>query len=70
LDAAAGHSSVRFDVYLATDLRQGEHRREASEADMVQRFVTEADLSRMIRSGQFRDAQSLAAWALYREHGA
>jgi 8-oxo-dGTP pyrophosphatase MutT (NUDIX family) len=67
INAANGHSTARFDVYLATGLRQGEHRREATEADMVQRFVTEAELSGMIRSGQLIDAPSLAAWALYRE---
>lgn len=70
LDAASGHSTACFDVYLATGLRQGKHRRETTEADMVQRFVTEADLSEMIRSGQLLNAQSLAAWALYREHSA
>jgi 8-oxo-dGTP pyrophosphatase MutT (NUDIX family) len=67
LDAASGHSTAHFDVYLATGLHYGDPRREASEADMVQRFVSDTELSEMIRSGLLLNAQSLAALMLFRE---
>jgi 8-oxo-dGTP pyrophosphatase MutT (NUDIX family) len=64
LNTAPGLMTQRFDVFLATGLTQGDPRREASEADMVHRWVPEAQLREMIRAGTFADAHSLAALAL------
>jgi 8-oxo-dGTP pyrophosphatase MutT (NUDIX family) len=68
LDQANGFSTQGFDVFLATDLVEGAHAREASELDMVHAFVTDAELTRMIRAGQVVDAASLAALTLLRLH--
>ena len=51
-------------MWLATGLTEGPTAREATEADMVHAFVPEAELVACIRSGGFRDAPSLAAFAL------
>jgi 8-oxo-dGTP pyrophosphatase MutT (NUDIX family) len=64
LDLSSGLSTQEFDVWLATDLTPGPTAREASEADMQQGFVTEAELREMVRTGRFTDAPSLAAWSL------
>ena len=64
LDLAAGLTTQEFDVWLATDLTPGPTAREASEADMQQAFVSEAELREMVRGGRFTDAPSLAAYAL------
>jgi 8-oxo-dGTP pyrophosphatase MutT (NUDIX family) len=64
LDLASGLSTQEFDVWLATDLTPGPTAREASEADMQQAFVSQAELRDMVRGGRFTDAPSLAAYAL------
>jgi 8-oxo-dGTP pyrophosphatase MutT (NUDIX family) len=64
LDLAPGLSTQEFDVWLATDLIPGETAREATEADMVTAFVSEAELRAMIGDGRFTDGPSLAAYAL------
>jgi 8-oxo-dGTP pyrophosphatase MutT (NUDIX family) len=64
LDLAPGLSTQEFDVWLAGDLTQGPTAREASEADMVTGFVTEAELRAMVRDGRFTDGPSLAALSL------
>jgi 8-oxo-dGTP pyrophosphatase MutT (NUDIX family) len=64
LDLAAGLSTQEFDVWLATDLTPGPTAREASEADMRQAFVPEAELREMVRTGRFTDGPSLAAYSL------
>jgi 8-oxo-dGTP pyrophosphatase MutT (NUDIX family) len=64
LDLAPGLSTQEFDVWLATDLTPGPTAREATEADMVAAFVTEAELRAMIRDGRLTDGPSLAAYAL------
>jgi 8-oxo-dGTP pyrophosphatase MutT (NUDIX family) len=65
LYAAYGFSSQGYDVFLATDLRAGETEREPTEADMIHEWRSLEDIRAMIRSGQFADAHSLAALALY-----
>ena len=65
LDLAPGLSTQEFDVWLATDLASGPTAREATEADMVAAFVTEAELRAMVADGRFTDGPSLAAYALY-----
>jgi len=64
LDLAPGLSTQEFDVWLATDLTPGPTAREATEADMQQAFVTEAELRAMVRDGRFTDGPSLAAYGL------
>ena len=66
LDSAPGYASNAFDVFLATGLTEGEPNREASEADMVHAHFETVELERMVRSGEFRDSNSLAALALLR----
>ena len=63
LDVAAGMSSQRGRVYLATELTVGEHERELEEQDMRTAWFTRADFERMITEGEVTDAQSLAAYA-------
>jgi hypothetical protein len=67
---AYGMSSQWCDVWLATDLEEGETSREVTEQDMVHRFVTDAELEALVRAGDLVDGGSLAALALYRIHGA
>jgi 8-oxo-dGTP pyrophosphatase MutT (NUDIX family) len=64
LDLAPGLMTQGFDVWLATDLTAGPTDREATEADMRQAFVPEAELRRMIGDGRFTDSPSLAAYSL------
>jgi 8-oxo-dGTP pyrophosphatase MutT (NUDIX family) len=64
LDLAAGMSSQRGWVFLATGLHEGEHEREHEEQDMHSAWFERAELERMIRDGEITDAQSIAAWAL------
>lgn len=68
LDLAAGMSSQREHVFLATDLREGPTRREHSEQDMRSRWFTTAEFEEMVRRSQVVDAQSLAAYLLLRLH--
>lgn len=68
LNSAAGYAANTFDVYLATELIEGEPRREATEADMVHRWFPTAELHAMIADGTFRDSHSLAALALLQLH--
>ncbi|BCY09793.1 NUDIX hydrolase [Actinoplanes sp. L3-i22] len=62
---AYGFSTQGFDVYLATDLEEGEPDREASEQDMVHRAFGDTEIAEMIRSGQIVDAPSLAALTIF-----
>jgi 8-oxo-dGTP pyrophosphatase MutT (NUDIX family) len=64
LDLAPGLMTQEFDVWLATGLTQGPPRREATEADMREAWVSDADLQAMIRAGRFTDSPSLAAYTL------
>ena len=64
--AAPGTLNQAFDAYLATGLTPGEPDREHTESDMVHEWRSEADLLAMIRSGEFADAHSIAALALWR----
>ena len=64
LDVAAGMSSQRGRVFLATDLTQGPAEREPEEQDMRTAWFTRAAFERMATGGEITDAQSLAAYAL------
>jgi 8-oxo-dGTP pyrophosphatase MutT (NUDIX family) len=60
-----GIANVHFEVFLATDLTEGEPQRESTEADMVHRWVPDAELRAMVRQGRFAASYALAALALY-----
>jgi 8-oxo-dGDP phosphatase len=65
LDVAAGMSSQRGRVFVATGITEGEHDREHTEQDMHSEWFSREELEAMMRDGEITDAQSLAAWALY-----
>lgn len=64
-----GLSSQGFDLWLATDLVQGEARPEATEVGIQTRAVTKREFDEMVRGGEIADAASLAAWELLRIRG-
>ncbi len=64
LDIAAGMSSQRGWVFLATELTEGDPDREHEEQDMHFAWFTRTRVEEMIRSGEITDAQSIAAYAL------
>ncbi|MGH3511616.1 MAG: NUDIX domain-containing protein [Pseudonocardiaceae bacterium] len=68
LDVAPGMSAQRGRVFLATDIVAGHAEREHTEQDMHSAWFTLADLDGMLRSGEVCDAQSVAAYALFRLH--
>jgi len=63
---AGGFCSQGFDLFHATELTEGQHEREDSEADMVQALVSEAEFKQMIRDGKISDAATIAAYAMLR----
>ena len=63
LDCAAGMSSQRGWVFLATGLTEGTAEREHEEQDMRSAWFSRAEVEKMIVSGEITDAQSLAAFA-------
>ena len=64
LNSAPGYAVNGFDVFLATDLTAGDPEREVSEADMVHAFFSEVQVHDMIRDGEFRDSNGVAALTL------
>jgi 8-oxo-dGDP phosphatase len=64
LDVAPGMSSQRGQVFLATDLTEGDHEREHEEQDMHCAWFSRSELERMIRDGEITDAQTIAAYGL------
>jgi 8-oxo-dGDP phosphatase len=65
LDVAAGLTSQRGRVFLATGITEGQHEREHEEQDMRSAWFSRGEVERMIIEGEITDAQSLAAWALF-----
>jgi 8-oxo-dGTP pyrophosphatase MutT (NUDIX family) len=63
---APGFCSQGFTVFHATGLTEGQHQREASEADMVSALVAEQDFRAMILDGRIIDGPTIAAYALLR----
>jgi 8-oxo-dGTP pyrophosphatase MutT (NUDIX family) len=66
LHEAGGFCSQGFKVFHATGLTEGEHRREESEADMVQALVAEAEFVQMVLDGRIVDSATITAYALLR----
>ncbi|HEX7425446.1 MAG TPA: NUDIX hydrolase [Mycobacterium sp.] len=65
LDVAAGMSSQRGRVFVATGITEGEHEREHTEQDMHSEWFSRDEVERMMGDGEITDAQSIAAWALF-----
>ena len=65
LYTAYGFCSQSYDVFLATDLTAGETEREITEQDMRHEWRSLADIRAMARRGEFADAHSIAALALF-----
>jgi 8-oxo-dGDP phosphatase len=68
LDVAAGMSSQRGRVWVATGLTDGSPERELEEQDMRSAWFTRTELDKMITNGDITDAQSIAAYALLLLH--
>ena len=68
LDVMPSTLSQRCTVFLATDLTDGEARRDLDEQDMRAGWFTQSDIEEMVRDGAFTDAKSLAAYALLLMH--
>ena len=64
-----GYCNQRGHIFLATDLTQGEHDREATERDMICRSVVLAEFEAMIRDGTVREAMTISAFGLLRVKG-
>jgi len=63
LDIAAGMSSQRGWVFLATGITEGDPDREHEEQDMHFAWFSRTRFEEMIRTGEITDAQSIAAYA-------
>lgn len=66
---SCGSSNQRFSVFLATGLRRGAASLEPSEQDMVTRDFPLAEVERLIREGEIKDATTVAALGLLRLKG-
>lgn len=64
LHSSHGSSGQGFNIFLATDLTQGEPDREPEEQDMRQRWFPRAEFPRMVSEGRITDDSTLAAYAL------
>ncbi|AQT79058.1 ADP-ribose pyrophosphatase [Mycolicibacterium litorale] len=62
LDIAAGMSSQRGWVFVATDITEGDPDREHEEQDMHFAWFSRTRFEEMIRTGEVTDAQSIAAY--------
>jgi len=68
LDVAAGMSSQRGQVFLATGLVAGEPEREPEEQDMRTGWFSRSEVEKMMSAGEISDAQSIAAYGLLLLH--
>ncbi len=63
---AIGYANQKTHAFLARGLQQGGSAPEAEEQDLVLRKVSIEQLEQLICDNQIKDAQTLAAWALYK----
>jgi 8-oxo-dGTP pyrophosphatase MutT (NUDIX family) len=63
---AYGYSDQGFDVFLATDLEEGEAEPEPGEVGMRSGRFEPAEIEEMIRGGTLKDAPTVAAYGLFR----
>jgi 8-oxo-dGTP pyrophosphatase MutT (NUDIX family) len=67
---AYGYCNQGFHVLLATDLTAGETNLDETEAGLISRWFSEAEVWQLIAQGRFKDAPSIAALALFQRHRA
>ncbi len=65
IDTAAGLTSQRGWVFLATGIVEGHAEREHEEQDMRSAWFARDEFERMIRTGVISDSQSIAAYGLF-----
>ncbi len=63
---AVGYSNQRTHAFLATGLQHGLNKPDAEEHDLKLLRVTVTEFEQLLRENKIRDAQTLAAWTLYR----
>ena len=63
---AIGYSNQKTSAFLATGLSHVAARPDQEEHDLVLKRVGLSDFERMVRDNTIQDAQTLAAWALFR----
>jgi ADP-ribose pyrophosphatase len=62
---ACGFTNQRTFAFLATGLSQSVGRRDPEEHDLAVRKVSLGEMEQLVRDNMIKDAQTLAAWALY-----
>lgn len=67
---ACGYANQKTYAFLATGLTQSTGQRDLEEHDLVVRKVSLAELEQLIRQNVIKDAQTMAAWALYQVRAA
>ena len=67
---ACGYANQKTYAFLAAGLTQSTGRRDVEEHDLVVRKVCLAELQQLIRRNVIKDAQTMAAWALYQARAA
>ncbi|RDI63058.1 NUDIX domain-containing protein [Nocardia pseudobrasiliensis] len=68
VDVSTGCIAQRGEVYLATELTEGEPERELEEQDMRSAWFDRGTVERMIRTGEITDSQTIAAYSLLLLH--
>jgi 8-oxo-dGTP pyrophosphatase MutT (NUDIX family) len=63
---ACGYASQKTHAFVATGLTQATRQPDVEEHDLAVRKVSLGALEGLIRDSHIKDAQTLAAWALYR----
>lgn len=63
---AIGYSNQRTHAFLATGLRHGINAPDVEEHDLTLRKVSIVKFEQLLRENKIKDAQTMAAWALYR----
>jgi 8-oxo-dGTP pyrophosphatase MutT (NUDIX family) len=63
---ACGYANQVTYAFVATRLQQVTRKPDAEEHDLIVRKVSISKFETLIRDSQIKDAQTLAAWALYR----
>lgn len=67
---APGISNQHCDVFLATDLEEGDQQLEPEEQGLLEhRAVTPEEFEGLIATGQIVDAATMAAWAMVSRRG-
>ncbi|WP_204162029.1 NUDIX domain-containing protein [Rathayibacter sp. VKM Ac-2803] len=68
LSEAYGFVAQAVEIFLAEELEHGEHEREATESDMVQRWFSDREVAEMVRSGAIVETAAVAALGLFWMH--